>query len=311
MFAQSVGHEEDGGERAEDADAEEGGAEGTVTHEEHAEVAGDADQEPAADEELGHGGVHEGLAAVLEEVVGVLAIVFPTDEGEENEEDAADGDGRGDEVQVARDQGGVGEVVAPAGGGGEILAAHAWGLHEGDVGGLDEADDQDQHQAGEKDDAGGAGAALAVVGDEVEAVVGDDEQDEEKEPGPRDEDGGGVEVLAVDGLHEEEGAMPMVMVAARKWGFSWPGRGRCGCGTLMGVVKRAKRAREGAAEHEVHGEDVEEEGDQQQRLEEPIGCGERVGVDGWEPCWGRSCYLPPSVRGWAGWRRAARVGAGC
>ena len=167
-------------------------------------LRGNAEEEPAADDELRHGRVHEGLAAVLEEVVGVLAVFLPAGEGEENEQDAADGDGRGDEVQVARDEVGSERLLLQPVGEAKYLEAQ-WrgGLHEGDVGGLDEADDQDQHQAEERDDAGWSGTALAVVGDEVEAIVGDDEQDKEEEPGPCDEDGRGVEVLAVDGLHEE------------------------------------------------------------------------------------------------------------
>ena len=86
-----------------DAYQKKGRGQGVVAHEEHAQVARKADEKDEAYENLRHGGVHEGLAAELKNLLRIFPVPLPVGQGHEDQEDAAHGHGRDKEVQESRE----------------------------------------------------------------------------------------------------------------------------------------------------------------------------------------------------------------
>ena len=99
--------------------------------------------------------------------------------------------------------------------------------------------------------------------------------------------------------------MPRVTVAGKRTGsFLATSRNRrLPLSAIPGAPLRYER-KDTSAQHEIHGDNVEEERHHQQQLEDPIGRGQRVRVQGRNHV-GRRHHSVSSLRGVAGPLRAA------
>ena len=266
-----------------------------VAHEQHAHVARKADQEYDAHDELRHGGVHEGLAAKLQELTGVLLVPFPVGQCQEYQQEPSHRHGRHEEVQKARDQRWLGEVEVPARGVGEVLPGPARGsLAEGEIVAEQEANQEDQDHAEQHHAAGSAAGPPAPERNVIETVVSGREEDQHQEPGPGHHDGRGVEELPVENLHEQQRSDAQGDGGRQQNGqlFGHVKKHAVAALAIPGAPLRHQR-KDASAEHEIHGDNVEEERHDQQQFEDPIGRGQRVRVQGRNHVGRRHLQFPP------------------